>query len=513
MLQARCEKAAALKKHEREEPPISEELELRMENGRLVGLAFRELYPGGYDASKGNTLHGQKAIEYTADLVKSGAEIIYEAAFQSPDRLFMFKADVYLPRARRVIEVKSSTSVKDEHIIECGFYEFILSELFTHKHIYTLAHINRDYILEGELDVRRLFIENDITKRVQAQVPMSMKIAYAAQDTARGSTIPDKKVGEQCRHPYDCEHMPECFHTLKGQDSVMNLLGLQFRQKIALLERGKRTMRELPRDLKLNARQQIQVEAHIGEKMVFDRNWLEEFMASISNERLCFLDFETYMLPIPTIQGTHPYQQIPFQYSAHIYNRNTESVEHKEFLAEGEPDPRSRFIESLINDIGDDGLIITYNQAFELARLRELSVAFPNHAEKLRRIMIRIHDLMLPFKQMKLYSPKQRGSYSLKAVLPAFVDKMSYVGRQIQNGNAASAKYLKLLRINAKHRPILRRQLLEYCEMDTAALVAVWQFIHSIVEKEPEIKPSKTNSKNEKSGHLHRPARRIGVPS
>ena len=52
----------------------------------------------------------------------------------------------------------------------------------------------------------------------------------------------------------------------------------------------------------------------------------------------------------------------------------------------------------------------------------------------------KITNLAEPFKHFDYYNPVQKGSYSLKAVLPAITGK-SYSNLEIDNGTDASMKY------------------------------------------------------------------------
>ena len=52
---------------------------------------------------------------------------------------------------------------------------------------------------------------------------------------------------------------------------------------------------------------------------------------------------------------------------------------------------------------------------------------------------------MIPFKQKWYYTPEMRGSYSIKAVLPALVPELSYNDLDIKEGSTASNTFLSML--------------------------------------------------------------------
>jgi hypothetical protein len=74
-----------------------------------------------------------------------------------------------------------------------------------------------------------------------------------------------------------------------------------------------------------------------------------------------------------------------------------------------------------------------------------------------------------------------RGSYSIKAVLPALVPELSYNDLDIKDGGTASNTFLSM--INGTFQGNIeeaRRQLLEYCKLDTFAMVKILEKIRMV---------------------------------
>ena len=81
---------------------------------------------------------------------------------------------------------------------------------------------------------------------------------------------------------------------------------------------------------------------------------------------------------------------------------------------------------------------------------------------------------MIPFQQKWYYTPEMRGSYSIKYVLPALVPELSYNDLDIKEGGKASNTFLSM--VNETFEGDVqktRRQLLEYYELDTYAMVKI----------------------------------------
>ena len=110
--------------------------------------------------------------------------------------------------------------------------------------------------------------------------------------------------------------------------------------------------------------------------------------------------------------------------------------------------------------------------AFEETRIKALQKLFPDLAKPLEAILDRIIDL-LPIIESNIYHPSFRGSFSITRVLPALVPDLSYAGLEIANGDTAITRFAKMARgdITGEAVDKTRRELLEYCKMDTFAMV------------------------------------------
>jgi len=193
-----------------------------------------------------------------------------------------------------------------------------------------------------------------------------------------------------------------------------------------------------------------------------------------------FLDFETVTFPVPIWKGTRPYQQLTFQFSLHRVDEDG-TLHHSEFLNISGDDPREAFVQAMLRDCGTHGPIHVYSAPFENTRIKELATAFPQYASKLHALLPRIVDL-LPIARNHYYHPSQRGSWSIKGVLPAICPELNYGDLDVQHGMAAVEAYKEAINSTTtpERKEILREQLLKYCELDTLATVKIWQFFKGI---------------------------------
>jgi len=113
---------------------------------------------------------------------------------------------------------------------------------------------------------------------------------------------------------------------------------------------------------------------------------------------------------------------------------------------------------------------------FERGKLNDLIDVFPEYSNELTGIVNRLKDLMIPFQQKWYYTPEMRRSYSIKYVLPALVPELSYNDLDIKEEGTASNTFLSM--VNKTFEGDVketRKQLLEYCELDTFAMVKILQ--------------------------------------
>ena len=202
---------------------------------------------------------------------------------------------------------------------------------------------------------------------------------------------------------------------------------------------------------------------------------------------LYFLDYETYQVAIPEIDGTKPYQQLPFQYSLHFIKNEGAPIEHKEFLAEiDDKEFIKHFAEQLIKDIPDNGSVVIFNKAFEPARNREIAKMYPELKDELERINSNMVDFLVPFKQRKYYTKEMQGSASIKYVLPALYpddQELDYHNLPVvHNGGEASEAFLSLKGKTKEKQEEIRHGLLVYCQLDTYAMVKIWMKFKEIID-------------------------------
>ena len=253
---------------------------------------------------------------------------------------------------------------------------------------------------------------------------------------------------------------------------------------------------------------------------------------------LHFVDFETSSIPVPFHPNLRPYEKIGFQFSVHTLGEpGATHLKHSEWLNLRDAYPNLQFLNELRGCVGDSGSIVTWS-TFERSTVRNFGLQLQRRGELdadlsdwITRLIgekgdssseSRIVDFADLSRQYYAH-PSMNGSHSIKKVLDAlwgeaehlwnhpwfaeFVIRdesgapidpyQSLVSRNttgilinghsddddeddtnVNQGVAAMEAYQALLfgerRDDADYADRLRQALLNYCRLDTLAMVMVW---------------------------------------
>ena len=121
---------------------------------------------------------------------------------------------------------------------------------------------------------------------------------------------------------------------------------------------------------------------------------------------------------------------------------------------------------------------------FEKGRISELAAAFPDLSEHLLSINEGMRDLIVPFREGSYYARAMGGSNSIKSVLPALFpndQELDYHALDgVHNGSEAMSAFARMAEMEPEEAERTREQLLRYCELDTLAMVKIWQKLQEV---------------------------------
>jgi len=467
----RCPKLVYLvSKYPETVAPDSLGVEFRKKQGISVGELAKELYSNGIDLTN---YSDETKIKETKRLKD---QVLFEASVKYDE--FFVRADILVPNndgSHNIIEVKGDSEIKEEHIPDVSFQKYIFEKAgYKISKVY-LAHANNEYLKQGKIDPNQFFKIEDVTEQL---IPIEDSIQII-RDSLSKTTIPEIKISRQCTKPYDCSFKDECWSFLPKN----NVMQLYYDKKLGfkLLDEKILLIKDIPNDIELKGRgakqREIQIKTTKENYIHIEKEEIKKYIDSLVYP-IYYFDFETYASAIPIFDNSRPWQKIPFQYSLHIEYENG-TIDHKEFLATDNNDPRLALIESIKKDLGKTGSIVVFNQTFEKTILKELGIDHPKSEKDIEELLPRIVDLASPFEQFHYYNPEQQGRYSIKVILPLFSD-LTYKKMEVGNGEEAFCTYEKIMK-NPENKDQLIKSLKEYCKLDTLAEVEITKKLREMI--------------------------------
>ncbi len=466
----KCAKLLWYQCHARDQLPSPDvSLQMLWRQGHEVGSVARQLFPNGIRLApnpKPWRLHAKslEALRARKPLFEAG--MLYEGAFAL--------ADILVPVGKEqwdLIEVKSSTTIKADHLWDIAFQLFIFLGAGVNIRRSCIRYVNRAYIRQGDFDPKAFFVEEEVSKQIEPLLSEIKPRLEAMQAIIAKPQPPRKESGPRCFNPNTCPLRSVCWDFLPER-SVFDLYHGQERAH-ELAEMGIYKLTDIPPQFSLTRRQNIQRQCELSNSHHIDANGIRHFLNSLKYP-LYFFDLESFQTAIPLLNNTHPYEQIPFQFSLHVVPEKGDAPRHYAYLAENKRDPRQEFLARLEPLLGSSGSIVAYNSAFETARFKEAAQHYPEHRSWIKSAISRFVDLHRPFYNFHYYHPSQRGSTSIKSILPALTDR-NYDRLAIADGHHASIEYMRmaLTTVDDDEKKRLRQQLLDYCYEDTLAMVHI----------------------------------------
>ena len=445
--------------------------------GHHVGDLARALYdPEGSGVLIDPQTEGFEAAFARSLSLMQGDKPVFEAGFRANGALAF--ADLMLPSGTKswcMVEVKSSTSVKDYHRDDVAVQAYVARASGVPLTAVSVACIDSGWTYPGDGDYRGLLKEEDLTEEAFSRTEEVESWIAEAQHIVALPEMPAMSTGEQCGNPYACGFHDWCRQGEPQATHPVTWLPGHWSNALAdhVEQNGIIELQDVPDEL-LNERQLRVKTVTLSNTPHFDHDAASQALADHALPAY-FMDFETIQFAVPIWKGTRPYRQIPFQFSMHRLDEHGQ-LDHQAFLDLSGNDPSRAFAEALIKAGGQQGPVYVYFAGFERSRINDLCERFPDLAEPLQAIVARIVDL-LPIARNHYYHPSQQGSWSIKAVLPAMCPDLDYQALDgVQDGGMAMEAYTEAIapETSAERKVEIERQLLAYCALDTYAMVRLW---------------------------------------
>jgi predicted RecB family nuclease len=445
------------KVHESDAPELTPDpvLQDRFDQGIQVGELARTRFPGGVLIDLPHS-HVEERLQATRMAIDSGAPAVFEATFEADNVLVAVDVLERTGDGFNLIEVKASSSVKDEHIPDAAIQTHVLQRSGVAVDGSAIMHLNKDFRHPDKGD---LFLVTDVSEQVRnflANIEDEINDQLLLIDGA----LPDLPVGLHCFEPRDCPFQGRCWPD--APHHIRTLYRAGPKTSCSYMDEGIHSIRDLPAGAKLPAPARRQVQAIEHNALIVEPRLSEALQAF--EEPLGYLDFETISRAIPVWPGLGPWDIAPVQFSYHQESSGG-SFMHTPWLADGPDDPRTALAEKLVEACTPARRIVVYYIGFERRCLHNLQDAVPHLRRPLEEIEAKLVDL-LPAVRDNVYHPDFQGSFSIKKVLTPLVPELDYGHLRIDHGELASVKIARLL---------LKGDEIQYCRLDTWAMIKLLQ--------------------------------------
>jgi len=460
--------------------PIDVSQQAIFDSGTNVGVIARQRFPNGHLIEAQYYAHSNAVATTANALSNASVPAIYEAGFAFQG--IRIRVDILSRNGDGtfdLIEVKSSTSLKQEHVPDAAIQLHVLEGSGVPIRNVFLQHIDNTYVYEGgSYDLEKLFRLVNITEDARSyleSVPGSLSTMW---DALRLDETPQIAIGPQCTKPYKCQFYGLCHNGL-SEHSIEQLPKASPVFLDKLRTANIHDIGDIPPGFPGLSENQKRVREAVVSGLPFVGSELADAIAKAAYP-LYFLDFETFNPALPAYLGTRPYQIIPFQWSLHVLDSPGDEPSNVSFLHNNSDDPRESFIKSLIEAIGSKGTILVYS-SYEKTVIGRLANEFPQYRDTLLAIPARFLDL-LTLVRTHCYHPDFHGSYSIKAVLPALAPDMTYSDLEIREGSMASISFARMIAPDTRPPEYeqIHNALLEYCQRDTYAMVRILHALQSM---------------------------------
>lgn len=476
-----------MKKHDKEKLPlIDAATQAIFDTGHLFESYAEQLFPDAVRLGFNDYTEYVNLPKRTSEALQQGAKTIFQGRFEVGnltcivDVLERVEGNVF-----DLYEIKSSTKVKIEHEHDLAFQVVVLERAGITIRNTHVIHANNKYIRKGAINIKEIIKITDVTEAVRLLHDETKANIKEALQVMESRTPPELSPRFVRMGPIN--EWLSIYKTLYPDfdpHCIYNLATLNPELVGELEDLGITHIKDIPDHIKVSTKQRRQIEATKSNQRFIEKAKIQEFIGKIQYP-LYFLDYETLSSVVPSFDGIRPHQQVPFQYSLHILESPDAEIQHKEYLHTDNSHPGLPLLQQLKEDIGEAGTVLVWYESFEKGRNKELGEMFPEYAKCMQKINERVVDLMVPFDQGWFVDKDFFGSASIKKVLPVLVTELSYKKLNIQEGASAQRLWMETV-LDGKNKETkeqIMADLIEYCKLDTLAMVQLFKFLQSEVDK------------------------------
>ncbi len=435
--------------------------------------------------SNGIEIPENASPEFTKGIINKGGIVYFQPSFTTQKGVFA-RIDILERLADgtwHIYEVKSSTSIKKNRkhrqIEDVCFQKYVLTECGYVVSKASIIHLNKEYIKQGVIVANELLEITDVTEAVDAIYSSVVNQINAASNFINKEVINETVCS--CKHKTRSNHCDAFgfFNSTIPEYSIYEIGRISAKKVGLLADNEQYAITDIPKDFELNVNQQTQVESVIQEQPILNISNIKRELDKLKFP-LHFIDYETYAGAIPRLDGLSPHKHLTFQVSIHTLTEDN-TLTHFEYLLDDMKMPID-MLQAMQDFTGSTGTFISWHASFEIARNKDLIEWLPQFTDYLTYINGHTFDLETIFKKDYI-DYRFQGSSSIKKVLPVLCPDISYSDLDVTNGTMALDTWGRMVLDPNFNEDIeaTRKNLLDYCELDTLAMVKVYEVLKGII--------------------------------
>lgn len=398
---------------------LSPEQQAKFRRGTDVGVLARQLFPGGVDLSPPTPFQYARSVEQTLEHIAQETPVIYEAAFRFNSVLVALDILEYRDGKWYGYEVKSSLAISETYLNDVALQYHVIQGSGTELTDISIIYMNKDFVLQGDLDLSQLFLTKSVLDEAQSRQPMIAEEIAAQLKVVELTKSPAIDIGPHCNKPYPCDFQGHCWKHIP-KNSIFELQWLSEAQKFELYLKKILQIEDIPDDYLSDPVQKMKLRTHKTSTPHIDKDSIRQFVENIQYP-LCFLKAWYHRPAVPLFDGTKPYEKLPFCLSLRIKHDKNSLLETRHHFFEPEANPLPVYRELLTNTLSQCAAIITYDDKFA----EGFSAAHTlNKLAKPGQVFFDMHDV---FASNLFYDPKTNGDTRLVSIAAAILkDKLVF---------------------------------------------------------------------------------------
>lgn len=292
---------------------LSELQRAKFNRGTYIGVLARDLFPGGKNAVPPSHFHMKKSVEQTKQWIGEGVEIIYEAGFENEGVVIALDILEKTNSGWNAYEVKSSREVSETYMWDAALQAWVIIHSGLKLEKFFIIHINPDYILEGSLNLDKLFVKKELTEYVFSQQGIIEEKVGSFAKTLALKNSPAIPIGLHCHKPYPCDFIGHCWKNVP-RDSALLLPGIKKQEDF---ESFLNNSIQSPEN---NPLLQIYIKSK-DRQLPYINSSIKPQLDAIHNGTICFVNAVSIAPGVPLFKTCKAFEIIPLAMSVSIYEK------------------------------------------------------------------------------------------------------------------------------------------------------------------------------------------------